>query len=116
MYVEHGDDVELGLIHHLSHWPTESQQGVRQMLDRRYLLPRIERIFHAKLAMGFLSLDVDTDRGRREVLLRWTNSSAVNFGEDGKLLIDTDDNRFAVPNVDRLPPADRDKFLQYIYW
>lgn len=116
MYVEHSDDVELGLIRHLSDWPIEAQQGVRQMLDRRYLLPRIERIFHAKLAMGFLSLDVDTDRGRREVSLRWTNSSAVNFGEDGKLLIDTEDNQFVVPDVEKLPMADREKFLQFIYW
>lgn len=115
-YTEHGDDLELGMITQLSDWPLEAQNGIQAMLRRRYLLPRVERIFHAKLSMGYLTLDVDTDLGRREFCVRWTHASAVNFGEAGKMLTDTEDNRFVVPHVDNLPENDRERFLQYIYW
>ena len=40
----------------------------------------------------------------------------VEFGQRGKLIIDTKENRFAVSGVDALPKGDREKFLQYVYW
>lgn len=32
------------------------------------------------------------------------------------MLVDTDENRWVVPRVDDLPMADRERFLQYVYW
>ena len=113
---EGGDDDELGIIRNVADWPENQQTAIRMALDRRYLLRRISSIHSLKLDFGFLEFDVETDSGRYQFTTRWTNSKAIAFGENGKLLIDTDDNRYIVPDVNLLPQKDRDVFLQYVYW
>ena len=70
----------------------------------------------AKLVAGYLELDIETEVGRAPLLMRWTQSQAVDFAENGKLLIDTEENRFVVRDVDRLPKRDRERLLRYVYW
>ncbi len=113
---DQGDEVELGMIRDLSAWPAESQARVRQLLARRYLLRQILRIHSIKLEHGFLEFDTETDVGRQQFTLRWTASQAVDFGENGKLLIDTEENRYVLPDINTLPTPDREKFLQNVYW
>lgn len=113
---EGGDDDELGIIRAVAEWPQESQDLIRKALDRRYLLRQIKKIHSLKLSFGFLEFDVETNVGRQQFTSRWTQSKALTFGDNGKLLIDTDDNRYVVANVDDLPPNDRSVFLQYVYW
>ncbi len=48
--------------------------------------------------------------------MRWTAGQAIDFGDNGKLIIDTNDNRYVVENLAGLPKPDRQKFQQYIYW
>jgi hypothetical protein len=48
--------------------------------------------------------------------MRWTQSQAMDFGTDGKMLLDVEDNRWVVPRVADLPKPDRERFLQYVYW
>ncbi len=113
---EHGDDVEVGLIRDLAEWPESSQEIVRATLRRHYLLRPIERVHRITLVGGYLEFDVDTDRGRSQFVMRWTQSQGVDFGETGKMLIDTEDNRYIVPDIEALPKRDREKFQQYVYW
>ena len=113
---EGGDDDELGMIRDLSQWPTEVRKHIQRVLERRYLLRRIERIHSLKLDGGFLEFDVEADDERHQFTCRWTQSKALTFGDNGKMLIDTDDNRYVVPNIDTLSERDREIFLQYVYW
>jgi hypothetical protein len=39
-----------------------------------------------------------------------------DFGETGKVLLDLDDNRYLVPDVESLPPREQELFLRYVYW
>jgi hypothetical protein len=39
-----------------------------------------------------------------------------DFGKRGKILIDLDDNRYLVPDVETLPQRERDLFQRYVYW
>jgi ATP-binding cassette, subfamily B, bacterial len=48
--------------------------------------------------------------------MRWSQSHVQDFGERGKVLLDLDDNRFLVPDVETLPPRERDLFQRYVYW
>lgn len=113
---ESGEDIELGLVRDLAEWPAEAQRLIRHSLARRYLLRTIQQVHACQLAHGFLELDVETDAGRQTFTMRWTGSQAIDFGDNGKLLIDTEDNRYIVTDVDRLPARDRERFLHYIYW
>lgn len=113
---EGGDDDELGIIHSVSDWPESTQQLIRGALDRRYLLRRITKIHSLKLDFGFLEFDVETNMGRHQFTSRWTQSKALSYGDNGKLLIDTDDNRYVVEDIGKLDERDREVFLQYVYW
>ena len=111
-----GDETEIGLIRSLDEWPEDVRSLIRSSLNRRYLLRRIEAIHGMELAHGFLECDVQTNRGREQFTMRWSQSLAQDFGENGKLITDTEDNRYVIPNVDGLPAPDRRRFRQHIYW
>jgi ATP-binding cassette subfamily B protein len=111
-----GEEREIGLIRSLADWPADEAGIVRDAVLRRTLVRTIRRVHGVRLAHGYLDFEVDTDAGRRRFTTRWTQSQGVDFGPDGKLLIDDEDNRWVVPRIDDLPKADRELFLQYIYW
>ena len=48
--------------------------------------------------------------------LRWQGDKAYDYGQSGKMLIDTEDNRYLIPDVSQLPERDRKLFERYIYW
>jgi len=111
-----GEEIELGMIRQLADWAAPDRAVVREALLRRALVRRIERVHDVRLIHGYLDFDVETDVGRRTFTTRWTQSQVTDFGSDGKMLVDTEENRWVVPRVDALPPADREKFLHYVYW
>jgi hypothetical protein len=113
---EKGDEIELGMVARLSDWPQADQEAIRRALKRRYLLRPIHRVHRVDLRHGFLEFLVETDEGNTEFLMRWSSSQAVDYGECGKLIIDTEDNRYLIPDANALPPADRERFEQYVYW
>ncbi len=111
-----GHEHELGILRHLDRWSEAERTLIDSALSRRYCLRRVEAISRVKLEYGFLFLDVITDHGPNRITMRWSQSQAQDFGERGKVLIDAEDNRFLVPDVDALPARDRDLFRRYIYW
>jgi hypothetical protein len=111
-----GEEVELGMIRDLAAWTTADRDVVRAALARRTLVRSIDRVHDVRLAHGYLDFDVDTEAGRQAFTMRWTQGQAMDFGTDGKMLVDTDENRWVVRHVDALPRADREKFMQYVYW
>jgi ATP-binding cassette subfamily B protein len=113
---ESGEEIELGMIRSLAEWSAADRAVVQAALARRSLIREIRRIHDVALAHGYLDFDVETDVGRRKFTARWTQSQAVDFGAEGKMLIDADENRWVVPRIDALPKTDREKFLHYVYW
>jgi len=111
-----GEERELGLVRHLTDWPAAATAILRDAVARRTLTRVIRRIRDVRLAHGFLDFDVETEAGEATFTTRWTQSEAVDFGADGKLVIDADENRWVVPRLDGLPKADRERFERYVYW
>ena len=69
-----------------------------------------------KLEYGYLLFEVQTDHGPAQFTMRWTQSQVQDFAARGKVLLDVEDNRFLVPDVDELPQRERDLFQRYVYW
>jgi ATP-binding cassette subfamily B protein len=113
---ETGEEIEVGMLRDLAAWPEADREVVRAALRRRSLVRSIRRVHDVKLAHGYLDFDVESDVGRRSFTTRWTQSQVSDFGTDGKMLVDTEENRWMVPRLDDLPPADRERFLHYVYW
>jgi ATP-binding cassette, subfamily B, bacterial len=111
-----GEEIELGMIRHIQEWSERDRIEIQSALDRRYLLREIKRINDIDLKFGFVDFDVETETGQAQFSMRWTQSQAIDYGNNGKLIIDTEENRYLVRDIASLPPADREKFLQYVYW
>jgi ATP-binding cassette subfamily B protein len=113
---ENGEEYECGMIRELAQWRSSNRTLIEEMIERRYLMRRILRVRKNQLESGYLTMDVETDRGPCTLTMRWTQSQALEYSENGKLLIDTCENRYVVEDIDALPAEDRERFLQFIYW
>ncbi len=111
-----GHERELGIARNLDSWSTRNQELVREALARRYFLRRITGIDGIKLECGYLFFEVRTDHGPTRFTMRWTQSQVQDFGARGKVLLDVEDNRFLVPDVDTLPQREREMLERYVYW
>jgi ATP-binding cassette subfamily B protein len=111
-----GNEQEIGILRRINDWPMEAQIMVRAALERRYWLQTVTGVDNIKMEMGHLTLDVRTLHGPRKFTMRWSQAQVQDFGESGKVLLDLDDNRYLVPDVEALPPKEQDLFLRYVYW
>jgi hypothetical protein len=109
-------DQEIGVIECLSDFPAVQQQLIKQNLVKQYYEQRIQRIHGIKCLYGLLFFQVETQRGAEEFVMPWRHDRAEDFGADGKVLLDSLDNRYIIPEVSKLPASDRRLFLGFIYW
>ncbi|MCZ6678631.1 MAG: DUF1854 domain-containing protein [Candidatus Poribacteria bacterium] len=80
----------------------ESRRIVQEELDQRYLTAIIDRIHSLRNEFGVGYWDVETDRGRREFVVRNVSENAQWLSESRLLLVDVDGNRFEVPDLNAL--------------
>jgi len=111
-----GDEREIGIIRSLRQFPAAQAHLIREALRRRYFIHTIRRINQVRWRHGLVAFDVETDKGHVEFMMRWRHSRAVDYGRRGKILIDVDDNRYLIPDVQDLPPKQRSAFTRIIYW
>jgi ATP-binding cassette subfamily B protein len=111
-----GQEHEIGIVHDLSDWPGAARTLVEQALRRRYFIRMITAIEAIELKYGLLSFRVQTDRGPAQFTMRNSHSQAQDYSTTGKLLIDVDDNRYLVADLETLPRRQQSLFRRYIYW
>ncbi len=111
-----GQEHEVGLLRDLADWPAEDRILLEQALARRYFVRTITAIDAIESKYGLLTFQVQTDRGPVCFMMRHSHSQAQEYGENGKLLLDVDDNRYLIPDVDALPRRQHLLFRRYVYW
>ncbi len=89
---------------------------VNESLLRRYLIHIIEEVESIRMEHDYLMFAVKTDLGRRQFVTRWSQETALDYGPNGKVLVDVEENRYVVPDVHALPEPGRARFDRYIYW
>jgi ABC-type multidrug transport system fused ATPase/permease subunit len=111
-----GQEHEVGLLRDLADWPAKDRALLEQALARRYFVRVITAIDDLESKYGLLTFQVQTDRGPVHFTMRHSHSQAQEYGENGKLLLDVDDNRYLIPDVDALPRRQHLLFRRYVYW
>ena len=111
-----GQEHEVGMVADLGDWPEDVRGLLGQALMRRYFLRRITAVDAIELKYGLLTFRVQTERGPAEFTMRSSHSQAQDYGRAGKILIDVDDNRYLVADVDALPRGQQIRFRRYVYW
>jgi len=109
-------EVEIGIIQNLDNWPRESQDLISESLLKRYFLHTIVGINAIEVLGGYINFDVETDSGPTQFMMRWQRDRAYDYGDGGKLMIDTDENGYLVPDLQALSESERHLFMRYIYW
>lgn len=113
---EHDKDQELGVVEDLAAFPEEARQAIKESLLKQYYQRVIHRIHAIECKYGLLFFDVETGHGAETFVMAWRHDRTEEFGASGKVLLDSLDNRYIIPDVEKLPSADRRTFLGYIYW
>jgi len=109
-------DLEIGIIRDLTEFPEEDAALVREALARRYFVHSIVRINEVTWKYGLIYFDVETDKGHAEFFMRWRQDCAVNYGKRGKVIIDLENNRYLIGDLEALTPRERTEFQRHIYW
>jgi len=107
---------EIGVIEDLNAFPSDARDLVVETLEKYYFSYEIIAIHRITWQFGLLHFDVETDKGRKDFYMRWEHSRAVDYGENGKILLDVFDDRYVISNVDALSKAERQAFTRYIFW
>jgi hypothetical protein len=116
-YTDREDKVqEVGVIENLKEFPPEAQDLIRRSLTRQTHEKIIREIYEVKEEFGLLFFYVRTDEGWEQFVMPWRGDRAEDWSENGKLLLDAYDNRYVVPDLDELPPPDRERLTYYVYW
>ncbi len=109
-------EIEVGMLLDLDQWPSDAQRLVEQSLAKRYFVHTIHDIHAIDQFQGYCFFEVDTDLGPRKFAMRWQSEKAHDYGHNGKMLHDSEENRYLIPSIDKLPDAARRLFLRHIYW
>ncbi|MBK8092980.1 MAG: DUF1854 domain-containing protein [Verrucomicrobiaceae bacterium] len=113
---EKDKDHEIGIIERLSEFPAETAREVLSCLNAHYHERIIQRIWKIKHQYGQLFFTVDTNAGKTEFVMPWRHDRAEEYGSKGRVLLDSLNNRYLIPDLEALAPKERHKLLTYIYW
>lgn len=95
-------DEELCLITNIASLDEESRMLILRELVKRYFVPNIKRILDLEVEFGISYWIVDTDKGKREFIMRLIPENFVFISQDNLLLIDASGNRFQIPDCSSL--------------
>ena len=98
------DDNAIGMIRDSHDLDRESRAVLFESLERRYFVPRIQRVNLAREEFGLLTMDVETDRGRIIFTVNNPRENIHWIGPRRILFVDAEENRYEVLNYDELDP------------
>ena len=100
---------EIGIIEKLSDVSKETVEMLEEQLTLRYFTPVIEKIIKIEDEYGFAYWNVVTDHGECNFTIRMGGNSVIHLSDTRILIMDIDENRFEIPDVNRLTVAERRK-------
>ena len=116
-YTDEADkDREIGIIERLQDFPSDAVQHILGSLDRHYHERVIQRILKVKQRYGQLFFTVATAAGVIEFVMPWRHDRAEEYGSQGRVLLDSLNNRYLIPDLEALVPKEKRLLLTYIYW
>lgn len=100
---------EIGIVQKLSDVSKETAALLQEQLGLRYFTPVITKIISIKDEYGYAYFNVVTDHGACRFTIQMGGSAVVHLSETRILIMDIDENRFEIPDVDKLTSQERKK-------
>jgi ATP-binding cassette, subfamily B, bacterial len=111
-----GEEIEIGMIRDINTLTSDQQRLVRRELRKRYFLHVIHKLVGVKEKFGFLYFEAETNKGLRKFAVRHEYNRVQEYSEFGRMVLDTDDNRYIIPDLRLLSQEETKMFTRYIYW
>jgi hypothetical protein len=106
---------ELGILPDLQELNEASQAAVLRELALYYFVPAIRQILHIREEFGFLYWSVETDRGQKDFVMRDSPIGSVRRVSEGRyLIIDINQTRYEVPDLELLDTQSQDLLRRYL--
>lgn len=105
---------EIGIIQDLSQWDSATQQIIQRQLSLRYYMPAILRVYSIKEEYGYAYWSVLTDRGPCKFTISSGSSSVVRLSDNHVIVKDIDENRYEIPDLNKLTPKELKRIDLYI--
>lgn len=100
---------EVAFFETIDELDADSRAIVLDELSRRYFLPKVLRVLAARATFGNRYWDVETDRGRRQFLMKSPETNAIWVTEDRCILRDTLGNCYEIESMAGLDLQSREK-------
>jgi hypothetical protein len=112
--VRDGGNKELGVLVDPKALGDDDRKLVEAELERRYLIPVIQRVAAVKERFGTVDWEVETDRGLCKFTTRNLREN-VTYPSHGRVVLsDVDGNRYDVPDIGRLDAGSRAALLEHL--
>jgi len=98
---------EIGIVESMSSISRETVEMLEEQLTLHYFTPVIKKINKIKDEYGFAYWNVVTDHGECNFTIRMGGNSIVHLSDVRILIMDIDENRFEIPDVNALTAAER---------
>jgi len=102
--VKDSEGEEIGILEHIKHLDSDSQETLLQALEQTYFLPQITKIYSVESNFHIPKWSVETDRGPREFEIPSSRRDVRVVGDGRVLLRDADGNRYEILNYRKLDP------------
>jgi hypothetical protein len=102
-----GNNKEVCLIEDPEMLDPESRRLALEELEQHYRVPVIRQINSVKNEYRTMFWDVETDRGRREFVMKWASDTILWLSATELVLVDIDTNRFRIADVNQLDRRSR---------
>lgn len=105
---------EIGIIEDLNKFNKETQRVLEEQLNLRYFTPVIVKVVAIKEEYGFAYWNVLTDHGECCFTIQMGGNAISHLSDSRILICDIDENRFEIPDVNKLSSSERKKLDLYL--
>ena len=100
---------EIGIVVKITDVTPETAEMLREQMNLRYFMPVITKIRQIKTEYGYAYWDVDTDKGSCCFTIQMGGNGVVHLSSNRVMIVDIDENRFEIPDVEKLSHKERKK-------
>ncbi len=100
---------EIGIVEKMSGVSRETAEMLEEQLTLHYFTPVIKKINKIKDEYGFAYWSVVTDHGECNFTIRMGGNSVIHLSDTRILIMDIDENRFEIPDINDLTANERKK-------
>lgn len=93
---------DIGLLPDPAQLDPESRQVLEEELEIRYFIPVVERVLRVKEEYGAVYWELETDRGRREIVVRNVRDNLQELSSSRVIITDVDGNRYDFRDIHKL--------------